>query len=199
MNIVIKRTLGIPHEIPKISDEMVRQEFIKEMGHAFVSWKWINPLVKWLNGRKVLEVMSGRGAIAYALREKDVDVIATDDFSWHSQDIPQWSENQWTHIEKMDAIEAVEKYGKDSPILLMSWAPYNEPIAYDVLKKYAEVNPKGILISIDERIGGMIADFNFFCATEEIHDESFEQVENNYESWRGCYDSPKLYKYKGIK
>ncbi|MEK1828961.1 hypothetical protein AAAC51_07380 [Priestia megaterium] len=38
--------------------------------YAFISWQWVTPFIEWLNGRKVLEVMAGRGWWTYALRQK---------------------------------------------------------------------------------------------------------------------------------
>ena len=52
---------------------------------AYVSWKWVNPFVRWIGKRKVLEVMAGAGYLTYALREKGVDVIATDNKSWYEK------------------------------------------------------------------------------------------------------------------
>lgn len=170
-----------------------REYYIREMGFAFVSWAWIDPLINWLDGRKVLEVLAGKGAISYALQEKGVDVIATDNFSWGDK-IPTWDET-WTEVHDMDALEAIEKYGKDRDVVIMSWAPYQESIGYEVLKKYHEVNPNGILIGIDEARGGCIADNQFFDAAEELEDESFQAVVRNFESWDGIHDSPKLYRY----
>src|SRR4051812_12164581 len=43
------------------SKEFVLKEAFNAAGmYGFVSWKWIDPLVKWIGNRKCLEVMAGR-------------------------------------------------------------------------------------------------------------------------------------------
>lgn len=187
----------IPDEMPKmkrfhVGNFQLRQKFIEQMGFSYVSWRWVNPLVSWIGERKVLEVMSGKGALSHALRKKGVDVMATDDFSWHQK--IKW-DSLWTDIEDMDALTAIETYGKERDVLIMSWAPYNEPIGYEVLQKYHEVNPNGILLVIGEGEGGCTADFDFFHHFEEIEDESFDAVISAYQRWDGIHDYPAIGRY----
>lgn len=187
----------IPNAMPKLKrfdagNYHLRDKFIKEMGFAYVSWKWVNPLVSWLGSKSVLEVMSGKGALSFALRQKGVNVIATDDFSWH--DNLKWN-TLWTEIEDIDAISAINKYGKKSDVLIMSWAPYNEPIGYEVLKRYNEVNPNGILLVIGEGHGGCTADDNFFRHFQTINDDAFEEVDSCFERWEGIHDYPQIGRY----
>jgi hypothetical protein len=171
----------------------LRKKFIQEMGFAYISWRWVNPLVTWIGKRSVLEVMSGKGALSAALRRKKIDIIATDDFSWHKEQ--KW-DSLWTNVEDIDAISAIKKYGKERDILLMSWAPYSEPIGYEVLKSYYEINPNGILLVIGEDQGGCTADFDFFDHFQKIEDKEFEKVQKNYQSWEGVYDYPNIGRYK---
>ena len=187
----------IPDEMPKlksfhIGSIQLRQKFIEKMGFAYVSWRWVNPLVSWIGERKVLEVMSGKGTLAYALQEKGVNVIATDDFSWHEN--MKWN-SLWTKITDMDALTAIETYGEECDVLIMSWAPYNKPIGYEVLQKYHEVNPNGILLVIGEGYGGCTADNNFFHHFEEIEDESFDAVISAYQPWETLHDYPSIGRY----
>lgn len=189
--------MQIPDEMPKlrrnhVGNFQLRKKFIDKMGFAYISWRWVYPLVAWLGSRKVLEVMSGKGALAYALREKGVDVIATDDFSWHQK--IKW-DSLWTDIEDMDALTAIETYGEECDVLIMSWAPYDEPIGYEVLQKYHEVNPNGILLVIGEGEGGCTADDDFFYHFEEIEDPSFDTVIRAYQRWEGLHDYPAIGRY----
>ena len=54
-----------------------RQDYIQQGMFAFVSWKWVEPLAKWIGNRRCLEIMAGRGWWSHGLRQKGVDVIAT--------------------------------------------------------------------------------------------------------------------------
>lgn len=192
----------IPEKIPTFGDRpycieryVMRDKYIKEGMFGFVSWKWVNPFVKWINNRKCLEVMAGRGILSYALKQKGVNIITTDDFSWHTkEEFKQWN-NSITEIEKIDAIEAIKKYGKEVNIVIMSW-PYMDNTAYQVLKTLYEVNPFVYLVFIGEHWGGCTADDEFFQHFEEIEDENFQVVNEKYERWFGLHDYMMLGRYK---
>jgi hypothetical protein len=190
----------IPQTMPKLSgfgeSFQYRFNYIQQYGFVFVSWDWIEPLVQWIGSKKCLEVMSGKGTLSYALRKKGVDVIATDDFSWaKKEEFSSWK-TTYTEIENIDAVEAVNKYGKDIDILIMSW-PYMDNTAYIIIKKLNEINPNALVVYIGEGYGGCTANSNFFDCFEEIEDEFFNnQVTRKYKSFPSIYDRPILGKYK---
>jgi hypothetical protein len=178
-----------------LHDHVMREKYVDAGMYGFVSWRWVNPFVKWIGKRKVLEVMAGRGWLAHALRLKGVDIIATDNFSWAKN--RGWKE-PLTEVEELDAVESVIKYGKDIDILIISW-PYMDSTAYEVIKKLYEVNPSALVVYIGEGEGGCTADDLFFDHFEEIEDESFSEVEKNYERWWGIHDWPFLGRYSPTK
>lgn len=143
----------IPDEMPTLKGSLwsneVRIEYVELGMFAFVSWRWVNPFVEWLDGRKCLEVMAGRGILAKALRQKGIGCIATDDFSWSKKEgFEQWK-NPVTDVEKMDAVQAVETYGGLVDVLVMSW-PRMDNTAYQVIKRLHEVNPDVLIVYIGE-------------------------------------------------
>jgi hypothetical protein len=187
--------LGSEYDPSDSMKEFRLKEAFNAVGmYGFVSWKWVNPFVEWIAGRKCLEVMAGRGWLSHALRIKGVDVIATDDFSWSDQ--RAWKQPM-TAIEKLDAIESVEKYGKDIDILIMSW-PYMDDTAYRVIKKLYEVNP-GVLVVYIGEWGGCTANedfFDHFCKVITATDQSkWEQVIHNFQSWEHLHDRIYLGRY----
>jgi hypothetical protein len=187
---------SIPDYMPKVSfiDQFkLREEYIKERGFSFVSWKWINPLVNWIGNKKCLEVMAGKGTLSYALRQKGVNIITTDDFSWAKSGYHEWNETL-TEVVNMDAVDAVDKFGKDIDVLIMSW-PYMDDTAFRVIKRLHEVNPSALIIYIGESMGGCTANEDFFYHFERIDDELFDEVTSNYERWQGLHDYPMLGKY----
>jgi hypothetical protein len=191
----------IPDEMPKFKDRFsldnltARSKYIEEGMFAFVSWKWVNPLAEWIGERKCLEVMAGRGILSFALRQKGIDIIVTDDFSWANtlEHCKSWI-NTVTDVENMDAIKAVEQYGSEINVLIMSWA-YMDDTAYRVIKRLYEVNPFAQVIYIGEGRGGCTADDSFFEHFEIIEDEKFVDVEDNFERWFGLHDRPILGRY----
>ena len=171
-----------------ISKEIRLRDAFVQMGmFGFVSWKWINPFVEWIAGRKCLEVMAGRGWLSHALRQKGVDVIATDNHSWANKDFHYW-QNLVTDVEELEAVESIEKYAADVDVVIMSWA-FMDNTAAEVLKKLHEVNPNAILVYIGEGSGGCTADDEFYDNFVELEDESFHIVARNYERWDGIRDS----------
>ena len=173
----------------------LREKYIEEGMYAFVSWKWVNPLAKWIDGRKCLEVMSGRGILASALRQKRVEIIATDDYSWFAKDkFKKWVDVV-TDVEKIDAVEAVIKYGGAIDILLLIW-PYKDNTAYQVIKTLYEVNPDACVVYIGQQQEGVTADKDFYAHFTHIEDDAlFNKSAANYESWRGVSDKLVLGRY----
>ena len=92
----------------------MRDIVINHMGYALIANDWIVPLSLWIGDRKCLEVMSGSGALAYALRKQNVKIIPTDNFSGDDNFHYFWKEDgmMWLEVEKIDAVSAVKKYGR---------------------------------------------------------------------------------------
>jgi predicted nicotinamide N-methyase len=152
-----------------------------------------NCLAKWIGNKNVLEVMSGNGMLAYALNRKKANIIVTDSMKW-------WKfirKKKWpVDIEQIDAIKAVEKYGREADFLLMSWPPYEDPLALNVIKKMHQINPDCICIYIGEWRNGCTADDAFFDNVEIMHDISFEQINKLYKNFKWLDDRLYLLKYK---
>ncbi|HHU17128.1 MAG TPA: hypothetical protein GXZ70_02715 [Clostridiales bacterium] len=74
----------------------------------------------------------------------------------------------------------------------MSWPPYNDEIAINVLWKMREVNPSCIMICIGEEAGGCTANDEFFRNIEVIDDKYFDIVNLSFRSWPSIIDRPML-------
>jgi hypothetical protein len=178
-------------EFDFIEGLMLKDECNQKGMYTFVSWKWINPFVEWIGGRKCLEIMAGAGYLSYALRQKNVDIISTDNMSWHEKG--KWS--LVTEVEKCTANQAIRKYGKKVDIVIMGW-PYMDDYAYKALKLLYYVNPKALMVYIGESWGGCTADDNFFNHFEHVSDLEFEKVSSKFEQFAGMHDYPYLGRYK---
>jgi hypothetical protein len=165
-----------------------RENIIKIMGYALISLDWIKPLAHWIGERKCLEIMAGTGALSFALKQEGIDIIATDNFSWK-----YWHENNslWTNVENLDAITAIEKYGKNINIIICSWA-YMDDTLYKALLKMREINPFCQMIYIGEGIGGCTADDDFFDNIQPINNDAFENAVKDYPQWYGLHDRIQL-------
>lgn len=184
----------IPDHMPKFIDSLQEKRYKAELLtrdiYLYVSWNWVSPLTEWIGHRKCLEVRGGRGILSYALREKGVDVICTDDVCW---ELTPYNK-PIVDVENLHAIEAVTKYGKDIDILIFA-QPYNDPTAYTSVKILNKENPDALIIYIGEYVGGFLANSDFFRTFEEIDDDLFSKVKRNYEGWRGSMEGIMLGRY----
>ena len=98
-----------------------------------------------LKEKTVLDFMAGRGYGVNALRDAGVGVIATDDQSWNS--------TKSSHIENLDAIEALDKYGAESDYAFMSWSPYDNELDLKILQHMKDKHPHLKLIVLGEEFG----------------------------------------------
>jgi len=174
-----------------IAGLLLKEECNKKGMYAFVSWRWIEPFAEWIDKRKCLEIMAGAGYLSWALREKGVDIIATDNMSWHKK--KGWS--NVTIIEELSAINAIQKYGKDVELVIMAW-PYMDDDAHKALKLLSKVNPSALMVYIGEGPCGCTANEKFFNAFSEVADPRFELVAGKYETFDYMHDEMKLGKYE---
>ena len=176
----------------------LRSDVVKKIGFLLVTKEWVEDLSNAIGDKKCLEIMAGSGALSKTLKDKGTNVIATDNFSWRKNEngssTESWttdSGNHYCDIEQLDAVEAIKKY-KDVDYILMSWAPYEDPIATEVLKAMREYNPNAVLIYFGEGWGGCTANDEFFELVEEVEINGFDFV--NVPSWYGINDTMILYK-----
>jgi hypothetical protein len=159
--------------------------------YAFVSWNWVEPFAEWIGNRRVLDVMAGRGWLTYALRQKGINVVATDDFSWGHPS------SALTDVLVMDALQAVESFGASTDLLIISWPPMDN-VAAKIIKRLYEINPDCLVLYIGESGGGCTADQAFEDTFGLILDEAFsEKVASRYETWQPLHDGLYLGKYYG--
>lgn len=188
------------HQIPyNIEDDILhkfcfRDLFIKTQGYALVTKKWIDPLANFLKDKKCIELFAGLGTITKALKDKGIDIIATDSYEWVNAG-HQFANNRfWTDIEMIDALKAIEKY-KDADYFIISWCPYCSEASYEALMKMREIAPNARLIHIGENYEGCTDSDKFFENIEVVDDEYFiNNISYNFDSWDGIHDCISLLK-----
>lgn len=170
---------------PPLTDDLLdnfrhREKTIKQFGFVYITNDWLQPFLRFLSGKKVLEVMAGTGALSKVLLDNRIDIRATDDMSWHER--RNWT--TYTDVENLDAVEAVKKYN-NVDYIIMSWPPYESPIALRVLQTMRIYNPKASIIYIGEGYGGCTAD-------DDFHDEGLfsglTDVNKHYKPFYGIHD-----------
>jgi predicted nicotinamide N-methyase len=178
-----KEAYSIPHRL--------RDAYIPFMGFCLLNKKYLDELSNFLKDKKVLEVMAGNGILSTLLKERGVNIISTDiaPGDGNSYELINVFDKD---IETLDAVSAIRKYGKDMDYVIMSWPPYDEPYATEVMQAIKEVNDNIIVIYIGETEGGCTADYRFFEMVDLIIDEKFKSVQREYSSWSFIHDMPFL-------
>lgn len=94
--------------------------------YCFYTEELVNALSKLIGSRSCLEIAAGDGTLTRFLRDKGVQVTATDDYSWsHSVHYPEW-------VIKRDAKEALAIYSPE--VVICSWPPANNVFERQVFK-----------------------------------------------------------------
>lgn len=167
----------------------IRQAYIRLFGFSCLSKEAVEDVVKYIAGRKVLEVCAGSGWNSKILNDAGIDIIATDNFSWeestHTHCSSTWGGEKFINVEKIDALKAIDKY-TDREIVLMSWPAYSDPLGALVLRKCIYKNLT--LIYIGEDCGGCTADDTFFDIIYK-KELNMEPISNYYVPFDGIHDN----------
>ena len=166
-----------------------REQCINKIGYVLLSHNLINVLAAYLKNKKCLEVMAGCGSISKCLKDKGIDIIATDNYSWNNH---YWfnKNNNWCDIENIDCVKAIQKYGQSIDYIIMSWPPYDSPEANNVLLEVQRINKefnKNIkIIYIGEGKGGCTANDDFF--ENIMHVNNLKHINKHFYNHFGIHD-----------
>ena len=142
--------------LPKL-DKALRN-FRDYLEDTYGMWSYVNaPFAKalsnYLNGEPVLELMAGNGYISKGLRNNNPTqkIYTTDSQAWVKEN--ETGKHPVTKIERLDAIDAVKKYGNDVKFIIMSWAPDKQETDWDVLQLIRQDYPDVHFLVICEKDG----------------------------------------------
>ncbi len=154
-----------------------RGECTKRGMWAIVTEVLARDLAAYIGDLQVLEIMSGVGWLAKALSDVQMDILATDDYSWRA-DIHANARFLF-EVEQLDCVDAVEKY-PNSEILLVSWPHMNNSHLVKAMNAWGTDRP---VIYIGEGPEGCCAQEDFF----EIFGID-ESIAIPLMSWTGIHD-----------
>lgn len=157
-----------------------REKYRKSISWHIPSDDIIERIIKY---GPVISVGSGYGYTESIAIEKGGDVICSD----ISPGSNGWCKEGDARCEiiEISGDQAVKKYKERN--VFMAWPPYNDPMAYNVIK---EMLPGKILIYIGEGEGGCTGDDLFF---DYLYKE-FDEVEFiRILSWTGIHDNCRIY------
>jgi hypothetical protein len=189
-----------PELFMDINNSIAREMFTQLIGYVLPTMQLARDIKEHIvQDGSVLEIMAGSGIMANYLHVTGINIIATDDFSWHGNN-PNYRTQYWNKmffdVQKYDALHAIEKFGKDMDYVLMIWPPYNDPIAYRSIKKLHDINPDSELIFIGEGSDGCTADRQFYENVQPLGHYSYEKINQHFINWFGIHDYVSIYKWK---
>lgn len=142
--------------LPKL-DKALRN-FRDYLEDTYGMWSYVNaPFAKalsnYLNGEPVLELMAGNGYISKGLRNNNPTqkIYTTDSQAWVAEN--ETGKHPVTKIEKLDALDAIKKYGNDVKFVIMSWAPDKQETDWEVLQLLRQDYPDVHFLVIGEKDG----------------------------------------------
>lgn len=172
---------------------LFRRGYVKEFGYILPTEEWIAPLSLLIGKSKCLEVMSGKGLLTKALMNFGVNCLATDNKSWDGKEGGIFGANWFdpnsalVDVEKIDALDAIKKYGHDIDYIIVSWPPMDE-LCTECLKLMRTINPNSKMIYIGENGGGCTASDSFFELANIIDCPLVDEANLNFPRFGGIYD-----------
>ena len=151
----------------------MRMDFIHTFGFVFLTTEMVERMKEFGD---MLEVGAGSGYVASELQDAGVNIIPTNPNQFDYSE--NW-QNEWTEIERLDAVSAIEKYPDRT--VLISWPCYRSDWSTDVLNAVENQT----VIYIGENRGGCTATDSFF----DIMDDEFDVEVVGIPSLEGVYDN----------
>ncbi len=124
--------------VQAMPEQIRRDYFIKNYGWSVPTEEAIIKLKGFIGNDTVLSVGSGNGLWSKLLQDIGVNAIATTKIEENNErdNMQMPDKNRYfTDVENLKHLEAIDKYPQ-AGVLLMSWPPYNDPMAYESLKQF---------------------------------------------------------------
>lgn len=146
---------------------------------AIPTMSWLEPLAYRLQGKKVLDLMSGRGMISAVLQTLGVDITPVDNGSWGLSEIVE--------TQRMSCVEAIKKFKPD--VVICAWPDDNvrdQSETFEDVCRYIFDNALPIeILYIGEPAGGCNASDSF-----PYHMEWDEELMDGYVTLSYLHDAP---------
>ena len=151
---------GDKPSVDGVYPERHRQQYIEKFGYAIINYASIEFIRPY---QPIVEVGAGSGYWAFELREKGVDVVATDPHLSH----PFWDNpaQKWVGVELLDALPAIEKYPDRN--LLICWPNVDEEWATEALQCFQAE----FVIYVGEGPGGATGSDRMFQLLADWYEE----------------------------
>lgn len=160
----------------------IRTWYTGKFGYHVVTKDIIDVLVpRFYGAQNIVEVMAGTGYLSACLQRRGVNILATDNMSWHHDHGTAWKE-PYTEIIEIEAEEAV----KDADIVVMCW-PYMDMTCMKVVNA---MESGALLMYQGEGSYGCTGVAEFWSALNLAEDNDVEDDELNsvHVQFEGIHD-----------
>ena len=183
-NIIIHKVRNLSYNadyIMRSRINKIRDNFRKYFSYAIPDSNIINEICKFISENScnnVLEIGAGLGLWAALLREKGINIFATDNFTSHNTS----QRNAFIDIETRNGINALKRYHyRNYQLLMIIWPNYEDDMAYNALNNF-----KGnYFIYIGELKNGCCATDDFF----DLMDSDWTIRRYEIRQWPRIHDS----------
>lgn len=171
--------------LPQLDKQL--RNFRDYLEDTYGMWSYVNaPFAKalsdYLKGAPVLEIMAGNGYISKGLRNNNATekIFTTDSQAWTKEN--ETGKHPVIPIEKIDAIQAINKYGSQVKYVIMSWAPDKQETDWEVLQLLRRSYPEINLLVIGEQNGATNSKV-FWQNAQLSQDEALQRVNRQLHSF----------------
>lgn len=159
-------------------------------GYANLNHEMMDRLADSLQGSRCVEFGCGNGILSRMLQDRGVDVTPVDiggikdnHYGTLKNNIPA------TEITYMDARDYLRQNDEKIDYVILSWPPYDNPMASDICELLLEKSPDTQIVYIGEGSGGCTADDRFFELTEFAMDQKgIDEADEQHISFGGIHD-----------
>jgi hypothetical protein len=104
-----------------------RESYVHEFAFSLINESTISAIALLLQGKDVLSIASGTGAIERCLAEKNVRIVCTDKS-------PRPLDKSFMKVLPLDSMKAVERFREYCPYAVVSWPEYDKSHTVNALK-----------------------------------------------------------------
>lgn len=156
-------------------------------GFVAVYDEWLDIFNKWSNGKKVLEIGSGCGAVSQKLKEKGCNITAIDNKTWNNRNWFDHEDYIWNKDYLEEDFFQVSKQYKDYEIYLITYPMHGEFVA-NVIKRIKDNNSEAKIVIILQPLEFFDEESKALIEKYEIQDNSIEELKKCQFSWTGYFN-----------
>lgn len=170
--------------VVSLMQSRLRARYIRGFGFGVVTGEELCVLEVLMRGRRAIEAGSGSGYLSRLLSDRGVSIRACDNGAWGAYGAGWDAPYQRDH-----SCSAVGLIDESVDVVLMSWPPIHDPLAFDVSQRMV---PGQVLVHLGEDAGGCTGSASFFKSLGDRQRwRRMEEEEDDLNRWHLRFDGIK--------